>query len=57
LIGLKDSLPLIAFSDTDIIVSLSSIKLGEVLHPFEVMDRIINEGEGVLIFCMMALSA
>jgi hypothetical protein len=47
---LKGSLPLIALSDADIIVSPSYIELGEVLCTFELIDEIINEGEGVLIF-------
>jgi hypothetical protein len=44
------SLPLIALSDADIIVSPSYVELGEVSHALESMDEIINEGEGVLIF-------
>jgi hypothetical protein len=47
---LKGSFPLITFSDTDIIVSLSDIELGEVPCALELMDEIIDEGEGVLIF-------
>jgi hypothetical protein len=53
---LKSSLSLIAFSDTDIVVSPSYVELGEVLCALESMDEIINEGEGVSIFYMMALS-
>jgi hypothetical protein len=44
------SLPLIALSDADIIVSPSYIKLGEVLHTLKSMDEIIDEREGVSIF-------
>jgi hypothetical protein len=47
---LNGSLPLIAFSDTDIIVSPSYVELGEVLCTLESMDEIIDKGEGVLIF-------
>jgi hypothetical protein len=43
-------LPLIALSDADIIVSPSYIELGEVLHALELMDEIVDEGEGVSIF-------
>jgi hypothetical protein len=50
LICSKGSLPLIAFWDMDIIVSTSYIELGEVSRTFELMDEIIDEGEGVLIF-------
>jgi hypothetical protein len=35
--------------DADIIVSPSYIKLGEVLHAFESIDEIIDEGERVSI--------
>jgi hypothetical protein len=45
----EGGLLLIALSDADIIVSPSYIELGEVLHTFESMDEIVDEGEGVLI--------
>jgi hypothetical protein len=47
---LKGSLPLSALSDVDIIVSPSYIKLDEVSHTLELMDEIVNEGEGVSIY-------
>jgi hypothetical protein len=43
-------LPLITLSDAYIIVSLSYVELGEVLHALESMDEITDEGEGVSIF-------
>jgi hypothetical protein len=47
---LKGSLPLIALSDANIIVSPSYIELGEVSRALESMDEIVDEGEGVSIF-------
>jgi hypothetical protein len=47
---LEGSLPLISLSDADIILSPSYIKLGEVSCTFELMDEIVDEGEGVSIF-------
>jgi hypothetical protein len=47
---LEGSLPLIALSDADIIVSPSYIELGEVSHALESIDEIVDEGEGVSIF-------
>jgi hypothetical protein len=52
----KCSLPLITLLNTDINVSPSYIKLGEVLCALESMYEVIDEEE-VSIFCMMALSA
>jgi hypothetical protein len=50
LICSEGGLPLIALSDADIIVSPSYIKLGEVSRALELMDEIVDEGEGVPIF-------
>jgi hypothetical protein len=47
---LEGSLPLIALSDADIIVSPSYIELGEVSRALESMDEIVDEGKGVSIF-------
>jgi hypothetical protein len=50
LICSEGGLPLISLSDADIIVSPSYIKLGEVSCALELMDEIVDEGEGVSIF-------
>jgi hypothetical protein len=46
---LECCLPLITFLDTDIIISQVYIELGEVLHALELMDQVVDEGEGVSI--------
>jgi hypothetical protein len=47
---LEGSLPLIALSDANIIVSPSYIELGEVLCTLESIDEIVDEGKKVSIF-------
>jgi hypothetical protein len=45
----ESGLPLVALSDTDIIVSPVHIKLGEVAHALEVMYQVIDQQEWVVI--------
>jgi hypothetical protein len=37
-------LPLVAFTDADIIVPLVDVQLGEVVHIIELMDKVVDEG-------------
>ena len=47
--GDKGSLPLVAFLNSDIVVSPSYVKLGEDLGIFKFVNEVRNQGEGVCI--------
>ena len=48
-VGDEGGLPLVAFLDSDIVVSPSYIKLGEDLGIFKFVDEVRDQGEGVCI--------
>jgi len=47
---MEDSLPLIARFDTNIIKPLLDIKLGKVLGPTELQDKLRDQGKKVFVF-------
>ena len=49
-IGAECHLPLIAFTNANIVVAPANIKLHEDLGTFESMDEVVNEWEGVSVF-------
>ena len=48
-VGDEGSFPLVAFLDSDIVISPSYIKLGEDLGVFKFVDEVRNQGEGLCI--------
>jgi hypothetical protein len=47
--GFESGLPLITFLDLNVIIPPLYIELGEQVVPSQVIDKIVNEGEGVSI--------
>jgi hypothetical protein len=45
----EGSFPLIALSDTNIVVSLAHVELGEIGCTLEVMDQVVNQRGGIVI--------
>ena len=54
-VGDEGGFPLVAFLDSDIVISPSYIKLGEDLGVFKFVDEVRNQGEGVCILDSMAI--
>ena len=50
LIGAECHLPLIAFTNVNVVVAPVNIELREDLDTFESMDEVVNEWEGVSVF-------
>ena len=53
--GDEGGFPLVAFLDSDIVISPSYIKLGEDLGVFKFVDEVGNQGEGVCISDSMTI--
>ena len=54
-VGDEGGFPLVAFLDSDIVISPSYIKLGEDLGIFKFVDEVGNQGEGVCISDSMTI--
>ena len=53
--GDEGGFPLVAFLDSDIVISPSHIKLGEDLGVFEFVDKIGDQGKGIRVLNSMAI--
>jgi len=50
LIGAEHCLPLVVFTNANVVVAPANVELHEDLGTFESMDEVVNEWEGVLVF-------